>query len=158
MELEPTRGSVDPGGSPPAWRYGAPGKGKRMLKPEELKAIEERLMKDRERAREALRDFDRDRESSLREETGELTVYRQHPADIGTEAMEQEKQFLLASAEGRLLYEIDEALRRLYAEPEQFGTCQRCGRPIGMERLDVVPQATLCAACQIASEAAPDST
>jgi len=123
-----------------------------MLTEDERSQIEERLKRERERALDALQEFDRTRETSLLDETGELTMYRLHPADIGTEAMEQEKQFLLASVEGRRLYEIDEALRRLYAHPERFGACERCGNPIGMERLDVVPAATLCAPCQIESE------
>ena len=53
---------------------------------------------------------------------------------------------------GRYLYETDDALRRLYKDPEAFGVCQRCGKEIEMERLDVVPQTTLCAACQRAVE------
>lgn len=124
-----------------------------MLTRDERKRIEDLLKRDRERALDALQDFDRARDGSLLDETGELTLYRLHPADIGTEAMEQEKQFLLASVEGRRLYGIDEALRRLYADPDAYGTCQRCGRSIGMERLEVVPYAALCAACQIDSEA-----
>ena len=35
-------------------------------------------------------------------------------ADQGTDAMEREKAFLFASQEGRFLWHIDEALRRLY--------------------------------------------
>ena len=124
-----------------------------MLSARDQKKIETRLQQDRERAVDALREFDESRERSLQEGTGELTLYRFHLADIGSEAMEQEQQFLLASAEGRRLYEIDEALRRLYKDPEAFGTCQRCGASIGMERLEVVPEAALCANCQRLVEA-----
>jgi RNA polymerase-binding transcription factor DksA len=74
-------------------------------------------------------------------------------ADIGTEAMEREKQFLLASQEGERLYRIDEALRRLYGDPESYGRCARCGKDIAFERLQLVPEATLCAECQRAAEA-----
>ena len=84
---------------------------------------------------------------------GELSAYRFHMADVGTEAMEREKEFLLASKEGERLYRIDEALRRLYAEPEEFGRCSRCGSWISMERLVVVPETTLCADCQRLAEA-----
>ena len=98
-------------------------------------------------------DFEAANEDTPREESGELSHFRFHMADIGTEAMEREKQFLLASQEGERLYRIDEALRRLYGDPEGFGTCAHCGRPIGMERLDVVPETTLCSDCQRASEA-----
>ena len=119
-----------------------------MLSSSEQERVEARLREERERAVDSLREFDDGRTESLEDELGELSSYRLHPADIGTETMEQEQQFLLASAEGRRLYEIDEALRRLYQEPDRFGVCERCGRDIGMQRLEVVPATTLCADCQ----------
>jgi DnaK suppressor protein len=119
-----------------------------MLTQTERDTIETLLLRERERALEAVADFDRENEDSLEEDSGELSSYRFHMADIGTEAMEREKQFLLASKEGERLYRIDEALRRLYGDPEAFGTCERCGSPIGMDRLMVVPEATLCSSCQ----------
>ncbi|MEX2572235.1 MAG: TraR/DksA C4-type zinc finger protein [Gemmatimonadota bacterium] len=125
-----------------------------MLTDAERQTIERRLLEERERAVEVLREFDRDRQASLQEDTGELTAYRFHPADIGTEAMEREKQFLLASTEGRRLFEIDEALRRLYRDPDRFGVCASCGRDIPFERLEVVPATSLCATCQDRAEAA----
>ena len=62
--------------------------------------------------------------------------------------MEREKAFLFASKEGRLLYHIDEALRRLYKSPESFGVCQECGTEVGYERLDALPHARLCIKCK----------
>jgi DnaK suppressor protein len=123
-----------------------------MLSTDQQKLVEDRLRAERERALESLREFDERRQLSLQEETGELTMYRFHPADLGTEAMEREKQFLLASNEGRRLYEIDAALRRLYAEPERFGVCESCGRGIDIGRLELVPETTLCAECQRLAE------
>lgn len=123
-----------------------------MLRQEQRDQVEKRLQEERERALEALTEFDRQRDLSLQEDTGELSVYRFHMADIGTEAMEREKQFLLASKEGERLYEIDEALRRLYSDPERFGVCEKCGRQISMERLMVLPSTTLCAECARAAE------
>jgi RNA polymerase-binding transcription factor DksA len=119
-----------------------------MLTEAERNRIETLLRAERQRAIEALQAFDVSRELSLLEGTGELTAYRFHPADLGTEAMEQETQFLLASAEGLRLYEIDQALTRLFQDPEQFGICARCGKEISMERLEVIPEAALCADCQ----------
>jgi RNA polymerase-binding transcription factor DksA len=58
--------------------------------------------------------------------------------------MEQEKALLLLSVEGQRLAQIDEALRRLYKERDTFGLCVVCGKEIAMERLDIVPWATLC--------------
>jgi RNA polymerase-binding transcription factor DksA len=115
-----------------------------MLTDDERKMVEARLLGERERALDAIGDFDA-LSKDLREHAGELSLYDQHPADLGSESQEQEKHFLLASIEGRRLYAIDEALQRLYKTPEEFGRCAECGESIGMERLDVVPETTLCA-------------
>jgi DnaK suppressor protein len=128
------------------------GYGRDMLGDGDRQEIRRRLEQERERALDALREFDRTRETSLLEDTGELSMYRLHPADIGTEAMEQEKAFLLASNEGRRLLAIDDALRRMVREPERFGRCGRCDRAIGLERLDVLPYAAYCTDCQILME------
>jgi DnaK suppressor protein len=97
-----------------------------MLTDEQRSTIEEILLRERSKLVAALEQFTSEAED-LRERTGEISVHRFHLADIGTETMEKEKEFLLASREGRRLYEIDEALRRLYKEPQSFGICERCG-------------------------------
>ena len=127
-----------------------------MLTTEQRETVEGWLRREREDAKDALRHFD---ESShdLREQTGELSLQRFHMADVGTEMMEREKEFLLASKEGRRLYEIDEALRRLYRDPEQFGMCERCGRQISMERLEVLPETRFCAEDAVRLDASDDS-
>lgn len=124
-----------------------------MLNEQDRQEIERRLLEERESAIEVLEQFDTELSQTLREESGELSVYRFHMADIGTESMQREKQFLLQSKEGERLYRIDDALRRLYREPETFGTCSECGRDIEMERLRLVPDAELCAEHQRAVEA-----
>jgi DnaK suppressor protein len=125
-----------------------------MYTEEQMKQLEARLLRDREEAIGELDRFNRGMDN-LREQAGELTLYRFHMADIGTETMEKEKEFLFASREGRRLYEIDEALRRFYRDPETFGTCERCGGKIRFERLDIIPEARMCAECQKLSEAEP---
>jgi DnaK suppressor protein len=109
--------------------------------------LEQRLLQERDRVQRALQRSDEATRIST-EDDGELTQYKQHPADDGTDTMEQEKALLLLGREGTLLADIDEALRRLYKEPEQFGRCDRCGADIEMERLDLVPWARLCLSCQ----------
>lgn len=92
--------------------------------------------------------------TSQSEQAGELSQYRFHMADVGTETMEREKSFLLASQEGRLLTQIDAALRRLYRSPETFGLCDSCGTPIDFDRLDALPHATMCIRCKRSAETA----
>ena len=69
-------------------------------------------------------------------------------ADQGTDAMEREKAFLFASQEGRFLFHIDQALRRLYKSPATFGKCHQCGEHIAFERLDSLPHARYSYACK----------
>ena len=123
-----------------------------MLSKADQERIEGRLLEERNRAIEALGDFDDEQTRSLLDRVGELTAYRLHQADLGTEMMDHETQFLLASEQGERLYRIDDALRRMYQDPESFGKCRSCGRTISTERLEMVPESDLCAECQRAAE------
>ena len=112
----------------------------------ELEHLEKRLLRERERVLKALRQLD----DSIAPPggDGDLTSYPLHLADEGTDTMEQEQSLLLLSKEGRLLIDIDEALRTLYKEPERFGKCVNCNAAVPFERLDIVPWARLCLECQ----------
>jgi RNA polymerase-binding protein DksA len=89
-------------------------------------------------------------ENTIKENTGDLSAYSYHMADLGTDAMEREKAFLFASKSGRLLYHIDEALRRI--RNNTYGSCVECGQPISAERLTAVPHARMCIKCKEAEE------
>jgi len=115
---------------------------------DELKHFEKRLTDERKRAVAQMAQFDETMGVSEEEATGELTLWRFHMADVGTETYEREQNFLLASREGRLLWHIDEALRRLYRSPETFGQCEECGRKIAFERLDAIPYVPRCVSCK----------
>lgn len=110
--------------------------------------LEKRLHQERERVLRALAKFDENVKIAMQENDGDLTNYPFHLADEGTDTLEREKDFLLASKEGRQIYWIDDALRTLYKEPDRYGKCQDCGDEIGFERLDLVPWARLCVDCQ----------
>lgn len=110
--------------------------------------IESRLLEERQRRVEALAELDDRFKERVDKGDGSLTNYPLHMADQGTDAMEQEKQSLMIHKEGEQLLEIDDSLRRLYKEPDEFGRCERCGTEISMERLDMVPWAKLCVSCK----------
>ena len=112
----------------------------------DLKHFEGRLLQEREKLVREISHLQESIKNSQRDSAGDLSAYSFHMADLGTDAMEREKQFLFASTEGRLLMSIDDALRRLYRR--EYGTCQSCSTPIARPRLDVVPHATLCLACK----------
>jgi len=110
-----------------------------MLTKKQLTHIEHRLLEERARALRSLGLFDEMAKADRESGDSDLAAYTDHMADQGTEAMEREKAALFATKEGRYLYRIEEALRRLYNSPETFGTCHTCGAEVGFERLDALP-------------------
>ncbi|MEE9156095.1 MAG: TraR/DksA C4-type zinc finger protein [Gemmatimonadota bacterium] len=113
-----------------------------------LTHFETRLLAEREKVVNQLRSYDESFSDTLQGSDGDLSAYSFHMADQGTDAMEREKAFLFASKEGRLLYHIDQALRRLYKTPESYGVCEECGTKVNEERLDALPHARLCIGCK----------
>ncbi len=88
--------------------------------------------------------------TTIRDSTGDISSYSYHMADQGTDAMERELAFMFASKSGRLVYHIDEALRRL--KQGEYGKCVKCGKPISSARLKAVPHARMCIECKSAEE------
>lgn len=124
----------------------APKKAKPMPK-KQLAHFEKRLLEERKRVIKELGHHG-DTFGPNGEADGDTSAYSFHMADQGTDAMEREKAFLFASQEGRFLWHIDQALRRLYKSPETFGKCHQCGNDIAFERLDALPHARFCIACK----------
>lgn len=113
-----------------------------------LQHFEKRLLEERQRVLRELGHYDETFGSTPQGADGDLSSYSFHMADQGTDAMEREKAFLFASQEGRFLWHIDQALRRLYRSPEAFGKCHNCGADIAFERLDALPHARFCIDCK----------
>jgi len=113
----------------------------------DLKFFEQRLLEEREKAVRELGRFGENFSLTQRDSSGDLSSYAFHMADLGTDAMEREKAFLFASQEGRILYHIDEALRRLY-RAEAYGVCEYCEQRIDRRRLTAIPHARLCIGCK----------
>lgn len=88
--------------------------------------------------------------TTIKESTGDLSSYSYHMADQGTDAMERELAFMFASKSGRLVYHIDEALRRI--EDGCYGKCRVCQKQISKPRLTAVPHAGLCIECKSSEE------
>ncbi|HEV8129549.1 MAG TPA: TraR/DksA C4-type zinc finger protein [Candidatus Eisenbacteria bacterium] len=117
-----------------------------MLTKKDLKHYEDRLLEERKKLLGQLGYLERTLNQTQRDSAGDLSAYSFHMADMGTDAMEREKTFLFASAEGRLLYSVTEALRRIYRN--EYGVCGSCGKDIGKARLEAIPHASLCVSCQ----------
>jgi len=112
----------------------------------DMKMFEKRLLERREKAVKEIGRFGENFSNTQKDSSGDLSSYSFHMADLGTDAMEREKAFLFASQEGRLLYHIDEALRRLYRD--EYGLCEYCEKKIDRRRLIAIPHARLCLDCK----------
>ena len=115
-----------------------------LLSGEQLKHLEDRLLQERKKALRGLGVFNEAARLDRSSDDSDLSAYTDHMADQGTEAMEREKAALFATKEGRYLYRIEEALRRLYRDPDNFGRCHATGKAIAFERLDALPHARYC--------------
>ncbi|MEK0431154.1 MAG: hypothetical protein RL139_958 [Gemmatimonadota bacterium] len=123
--------------------------GDKKFKPFPKKQItyfEKRLMEERKRVLKDLGYYDETFGNTPQGAEG--GAYSFHMADQGTDAMEREKAFLFASKEGRFLWHVDQALRRLYRTPDEFGMCHNCGGEVGFDRLDALPHARYCIDCK----------
>ena len=117
----------------------------------DTKHFEERLIEERMKLVNELGYFeDKIFSDSQRDAAGDLSAYSVHMADQASDAEEREKAYHMASAEGRLLYHIDEALARL--KSGTYGICCACGTKVKKVRLEVVPHARLCIECKKAEE------
>ncbi len=125
------------------------------MKKEDLKKFEKLLLKKREEMVLQLQERKTQIDLTIKEATGDISGYSYHMADQGTDAMEREKAFMLASKSGRLLYHIDEALRRI--RKNEYGDCHTCGKAIGKARLEAVPHARYCIECKEKEENAKKS-
>lgn len=106
----------------------------------DLEYFEQRLLKERTRIAGEMGHL----ESSIlkvspRDSGGVTGDYTFNMADAGTDSMEREISFDIASKEGRLLREIDDALRRIYNGV--YGICESSGKMIARARLEALPWA-----------------
>lgn len=145
-----TRPTVTPV-RPPATPHDS--SGAQRVTEHDMKGFEERLLGERAKAMKEMGHLEETvLKQNQRDSSGDLSGYSFHMADAGTDAYEREKAFLLASAEGRRLLEVDEALRRLYRG--EYGVCESCGTPIAKARLEAMPYARLCLSCKEKEEKA----
>lgn len=87
---------------------------------------------------------------SPRDAAGDLSGYSLHMADIATDSYDREFSLGLATNAQQILYEIEEALKRI--QEKGFGNCLSCGKPINRRRLTAIPYASLCIECQAKQE------
>ena len=71
-------------------------------------------------------------------------------ADAGTATFEREQEISLANNAREVFEQSARALARLV--DGSYGICESCGNPIGKNRLQAFPRATLCLTCKSQQE------
>jgi RNA polymerase-binding protein DksA len=104
--------------------------------------LRQRLLAERQRVLDAIENIHSENPGSLGEETEEPTFQDNHLGDVATATFDREMASTLEENSTHVLGEIDAALARI--EEGTYGVCERCGQPIGEERLDALPWAKLC--------------
>ncbi len=73
-------------------------------------------------------------------------AHSNHMADQGSDEFQYETTIHFATTEGRYLYQLDQALRRI--EDGSYGKCSGCSKQIAMARLKAKLDARLCIECK----------
>ena len=120
------------------------------LSKEQVKQLRQLLITERAKLAGEIKAIAQDTAKSPREASGDLSAYTVHMADMAADTYERELSMNIVSSEQELLYQIDDALKRL--DDGSFGVCQQCNQPVSMSRLKAVPYASMCISCQRAKE------
>lgn len=111
-----------------------------MLTKEQTKHLQTVLLK-------MQKDFEKTRqvdehEDSMRDASGELSMVDNHPADMGTELYERERDQALEVHADAEIQKVEHALSAI--QKGDYGICEVCQKSIGYERLEAIPYTTLC--------------
>lgn len=120
------------------------------LSKQELKQFKVLLLEERRKVAGEIRSLAHDASKNPRDASGDLSSYTVHMADMSADTYDRELATNLASAEQAVLYQIEDALKRI--EEGAYGVCQQCQKPIAMSRLRAVPYTSMCIACQRTQE------
>ncbi len=120
---------------------------KKKFNKKELAGFKKIILKRKEEILEGIQHISEDTlKKSQKEASGDISGYTYHMADVATDTYDREFSLGLASNERNLLYELDDALKKI--EEGTFGICEECKSLITRSRLKAVPYARLCVKCQ----------
>ena len=108
------------------------------------------LLKKREEILGEINHIVKENLKSQKEASGDLSGYSYHMADMASDSYERELSLNIASNEQEVLYEIDEALKRI--EEGKYGICIECEKKIPVKRLKALPYVKHCIQCQSKEE------
>jgi len=112
-----------------------------VLDAAKLERLGEQLSRQRDDLRREIQDYDADPDS-------DEVVFDADAgfSDRSHSTEERSRVIAVVRALRSNLHDVDRALMKLDAGT--YGTCERCGEPIGEERLEAIPWALLCIDCK----------
>lgn len=117
----------------------------------DLKLFKNVLMKLKEDTSDQMQHiYDNTLKKSQKDAAGDISGYSLHMADVATDTYDREFSLGLASNTQDLLYEIEDALKRV--DEKIFGLCEQCHKPIAKSRLKALPYTRTCLKCKESSE------
>lgn len=120
---------------------------KKKFSKKELAEFRKIILKRKEEVLDGIKHISEDTlKKSQKDASGDISGYTYHMADVATDTYDREFSLGLASNEREVLYEFDDALKKI--EEGTFGICEDCKALISKNRLKAVPQACLCLKCQ----------
>lgn len=119
---------------------------KAKMNKKDLKVYKKLLTEIRDNIIDQIKHISEATQKSQRDASGDISGYSFHMADVATDTYDREFSLGLASNDRQLLYDIDDALKRV--EEGTFGICEECSKPITKSRLKAIPYTKLCLGCQ----------
>jgi len=120
---------------------------KNKLAKKEMAGFKKIVLKRKEEILDEIKHISEDTlKKTQKDASGDISGYTYHMADVATDSYDREFSLGLASNERKLLYELDDAVKKI--EDGTFGICEECKTLITRTRLKAVPYARLCVKCQ----------
>jgi DnaK suppressor protein len=113
--------------------------------PSELSAIREALLAELDRIAGRLQEMESSSRKAMEAE-GVRPGFGKRVGDFTSEAVEAANNSAVARNMGHSADEIRRAIEKI--DRGTYGLCDGCGGPIGEERLEYLPAATLCVECK----------
>jgi RNA polymerase-binding protein DksA len=118
--------------------------------PKTLDKLRRLLEEERETYVRQARDLAAEAEALASEREPGDTQFDEESGEGDTLNVERERDLALSASATQAVEEIDRALRRM--DTGSYGICERCGKKIGVARLEALPFAALCIECKSREE------
>ena len=117
----------------------------RQLAKSTVERFKKRLEEEQQNLEEQIEEYQREIEEARMTESSSDRSPDPGNAEASSVKLEYAKELSIEQNTIDLLGKVKHALARI--EAGGYGTCESCGKPIPVERLEVLPYATLCVTC-----------